>query len=142
MRFIVLLALALPSFAQDYDVQRALIQRDQQSAEFALRLKQSQDNPQPAAGDLRHLDELQRLQNSGEQQLQSVQKDLPQELRCYERQIAAGEHVFRLPPPVARTAVPERLRPLPAKLPCAVDVVPADGIEPPTNGLQNRCSTN
>ena len=21
------------------------------------------------------------------------------------------------------------------------DVVPADGIEPPTNGLQNRCST-
>ena len=22
------------------------------------------------------------------------------------------------------------------------DVVPADGIEPPTNGLQNRCSTN
>jgi len=23
-----------------------------------------------------------------------------------------------------------------------VEVVPADGIEPPTNGLQNRCSTN
>jgi len=27
-------------------------------------------------------------------------------------------------------------------LPCAVEVVPAGGIEPPTNGLQNRCSTN
>ena len=142
MRLAVLFLVALPALAQEQDVQRALIMRDQQTVEFALRLKQSQEVPAPAPGDNRHLNERQSLENAGAQQLQSVQKDLPQELRPYERQKAAGEHVLRLPPPVVRAQTPEKPRPLPAKMPCAVDVVPADGVEPPTNGLQNRCSTN
>lgn len=121
----LLLAIAcVPAWAQDQDVQRALIQRDQQSAEYALRLRQSQENPQPAPGDNRHLEELQRQQNAGEQQLQSVQKDTPQSLRPYERQNASREFVLRLPPPAARTELPGKLRPLPAKMPPAVEVVP------------------
>jgi 2-polyprenyl-6-methoxyphenol hydroxylase-like FAD-dependent oxidoreductase len=33
---------AAPAFAQEQDIQRALMQRDQQSAGFALQLRQSQ----------------------------------------------------------------------------------------------------
>jgi hypothetical protein len=113
-----------PAWAQEQDVQRALIQRDQQSAEYALRLRQSQESPQPAPGDNRHLEELQRQQNAGDQQLQSVQKDTPQALRPYERQNASREQVLRLPPPVVRTDVAGTPRAPPAKIPPAVDVVP------------------
>jgi hypothetical protein len=112
---LILLALALPAFAQEQDVQRALIQRDQQSAEFALRLKQSQESPQPAPGDQRHLREQQELENLGERQRQSVQKERPQELRPYERQRAADERTLVLPPPVVRAPEPQKPRPLPVE---------------------------
>ena len=130
MRFLLLLTFALPVCAQEQEIQRALIQRDQQSAEFAARLRGAP------------LIELQRLENLSVRQLQQVAKDMPQDLRPYERQKAAGEHVLALPPPVVHAKAPGKPKPLPAKLPCAVEVVPAGGIEPPTNGLQNRCSTN
>ena len=116
MKPVFLLFAALPAFAQEQDVQRALIERDQRTVEFAARLRGVP------------LVELQRLQNLFAQQLLKVEKDLPPELRAYERQNAAREHVLRLPPPVVRAQEPERPRPLPAKLPCAVDVVPADAI--------------
>ena len=115
MKAVFLLFAALPALAQEQDVQRALMQRDQQSAEFALRLKQSQERPPPAPGDERHLRERQALENLGEQQLQSVQKELPQELRAYERQRAADERILRLPPPVVRVPHPEKPRPLPVE---------------------------
>ena len=114
MRSLVLLFFALPALAQEQDVQRALIMRDQQSAEFAARLRGAP------------LIELQRLENLFAQQLSRVEKDLPQDLRAYERQRAAEEHVLRLAPPVVRTVTPEEPRPLPAKMPRGVDVVPAE----------------
>ena len=115
--FFLLLA-ALPAFAQEQDVQRALMQRDQQSAEFAARLHGA-----PLA-------EQQRLENLAAQQLLGVAKDLPQELRPYERQKAAREHILALPPPVVRENAAEKPLPLPAKMPGVVDVVPAQDRSP------------
>ena len=115
MRLVLLLAFALPAVAQEQEVQRALIERDQRTVEFALRLRQSQESPQPAPGDERHLRERQALENLGEQQLQLVQKELPLELRAYERQRAADERILRLPPPVVRVPQPEEPRPLPVE---------------------------
>ena len=115
-RFLALLAIALPALAQEAEVQRALIERDQRTAEFAARL---QGVP---------LEELQRLETLGARQLLGVERSLPRELRPYERQAAAREterFVLRLPPPVVRAPQVEHPRPLPARMPCAVDVVPA-----------------
>ena len=131
MRFVAaLLIVATPALAQEQEIQRALMQRDQQSAEFAARLRGAP------------LIEQQRRENLSAQQLRNIEKSLPTELRPYERQKAAAEHVLALPPPVVHAKEPKKPLPLPAKMPCAVEVVPAGGIEPPTNGLQNRCSTN
>ena len=115
MRLVALLLVTLPAFAQEQDVQRALIQRDQQSAEFALRLKQSQEIPRPAPGDPRQLGEQLGLENAGARQLQSVQQELPPELRAYERQRAAEERTLILRPSVVRAPEPEKPRPLPVE---------------------------
>jgi broad specificity phosphatase PhoE len=116
MRPVLLLAFAVafPALTQEQDVQRALMQRDQQTAEIAARLRGA-----PLA-------ERQRLENLSAQQLRGVAKDLPQELRPYERQQAAREHVLALPPPVVRAGAAEDPQPLPAKMPGVVDVVPRD----------------
>jgi hypothetical protein len=111
---LLVLAFAFPALAQEQEVQRALMQRDQQSAQFAARLRGA-----PLA-------EQQRLENLSARQLLGVEKDLPQELRPYERQQAAREHILALPPPVVRAAAAEKPRPLPAKMPGVVDVVPRD----------------
>jgi hypothetical protein len=66
------------AIAQEQEVQRALIQRDQQSEDFSLQLRQSQEKIQPAAGDNRHLNERQRLENLSSQQLLDIEKDPPQ----------------------------------------------------------------
>jgi len=116
-RFLVLALVTAPALAQEQEIQRALIQRDQQSADFALRLKQSQEGVQPAPGDNRHLNERQRLENLSSQQLLEVRKDAPQELRPYERQKSADERVLLYPPPVVRTQPAEKARPLPAPMP-------------------------
>ena len=114
-KLFLLLFLATPALAQEQDVQRALIQREQQSADFALQLKQSQQKD--TAG---HLAERQRLDNLSARQLQSVAKDSPQELRPYERQKAADERVQLFGPPAVRTQLPEAPGPLPAQMPQAV----------------------
>jgi hypothetical protein len=100
---LLFLALALPALAQEQDVQRALIERDQRTEAFAARLRGAP------------LEEQQRLDNLGERQLRDVKKDLPMELRAYERQKAAEERILALPPPVVRVPEPEKPRPLPAK---------------------------
>jgi len=102
MRLALLLFAALPAFAQEQEVQRALMERDQRTVEFAARLKGAP------------LVELQRLENIGVRQQLEVQKELPPELRPHERGKAAREaegFVLRLPPPVVRIEVPEELRP-------------------------------
>jgi len=120
MRGFLVLVLALvtaPALAQEQEVQRALIQRDQQSAGFAQQLKQSQEQVQPAPGDNRHLNERQRLENVSGQQLLDVEKDPPQAPRPYERQKAADERTLLFAPPVVRAQEPQKPRPLPAAEP-------------------------
>lgn len=115
MKFLLLLAFALPAFAQDVEIQRAVTERDQRTAEFAARLRGAQ------------LEEIQRLENLSARQLQEIRPDLPKELRPYERQKAAREterFVLRLPPPVVRGETPEKPLPLPAEMPSATEVIP------------------
>jgi len=115
---LVLLLVAMPALAQEQEVQRALIQRDQQSAEFALQLRQSQETPSP-----HHLVERHRLENLSSQQLLQVGKHTPQELRPYERQKSADERVLLFAPPVVRARPAARPRPLPAQMPHAASPV-------------------
>ena len=79
------------------EIQRALIQRDQQSAEFAAR----------ARGD-----DVSRLQQLHARQLQEPVHPIP-ELRPYQRQRMADERTLVLPPPVVRVKAPEAPLPLP-----------------------------
>lgn len=112
--------------AQEQEIQRALIQRDQQSEGFAQQLRQSQEKVQPGPGDNRHLNERQRLENVSGQQVLDVQKDPPQAPRAYERQKAADERTFMLPPPVIRA----QPLPKPAPLPAHPPAVPSERAVP------------
>ncbi len=111
-----LLLVAAPALGQQWETQRALIERDQQSASFALQLRQSQEGIL-APGDNRHLNERQRTDSLALQQLQAVLRDTPQELRPYERQRSADERLLLFAPPVVRTQPPEKPRPLPEAMP-------------------------
>ena len=123
---LLFLTISAPALAQEQEVQRALIQRDQQSSGFALQLKQSQEQVQPAPGDNQHLNERQRMENLSGQQLLNVEKDPPQAPRPYERQKAADERTFMLPPPVVRA----RPLPEPLPLPAHPPAVPSDEVVP------------
>ena len=113
MRRAALLAALLwqaPCWAQqqevDQAIQRALIQRDQQSAEFAAQIR-GQD---PAA--LRSLHERQLLEA---QQPMAADPALARQLLPYQRLRMAEESVLRLPPPVIRTPSLEPPLPLPGR---------------------------
>lgn len=106
--------------AQDPGVQRALVQRDQQSAAFGLQLRQSQEalkvSPaNRAAFDSRQLWDRQLLDNLGEKQSLEVKPELTEGLRSYERQKLETERLpFRYPiveVPVQQPAPPPPLRP-------------------------------
>jgi hypothetical protein len=117
MKLVALLTLGTAcSFAaadNDAAIQRALIQRDQQSAEFAARVR-GQD--------------VSRLEQLHARQLQEPAQPIP-ELRPYQRQRMAEERaVLALPPPVVRTK--------PAKGPLALPGGPRHGVDPiPAQGL-------
>jgi hypothetical protein len=102
---------------QDRDVERALIQRQQQSDEFSLQLRQSQQKLQLSPGDLnqlqhlesRHLSERQRLENLGAEQL--TRPGLDRQTAERERRMELqGPLELRLPPPQVRAPVTPRLR--------------------------------
>lgn len=117
-----LVLLVSRAFAQDAEIQRELIRRDQQTDAFKLQLQQSQERLKTPLGDprrqqaleARQLDERQRLEAVGERQIQDVGRDTPAELRPRERERMRQE---RRPlaepsqPPVV--APPEPPRPLP-----------------------------
>jgi hypothetical protein len=98
MRFAIFLLFAVSgsAFCQQQDIQRALIQRDQQSAEFAAQLRGSQD--------------LQRLQTLDAAQLRdakvplSPDPGLAAQLLPYQRGQMAQEREgeLRFAPPVVR----------------------------------------
>ena len=109
---------ALPGTAQEQEIQRALIQRDQQSAEFAARWR---------GVDLQNLHAAQ-LRDAGRPLHPDPQ--IARQLQPYERQKLADERELRLPPPViTKSGSDPDLRPLP--LPGGprhgVDPIPAQG---------------
>lgn len=93
---LLLLFFSVGAFAQQQDVQRQLIQRQQQSDAFTLQLRQSQEllgvpSARKHDAETRQLSERQRLDNVSERQLREVRPDTPQELRPMERQRAEDE---------------------------------------------------
>ena len=113
--------------AQQRDFQRALIQRDQQSAEFAAQLK----------GGVEARKQLEQLH---EQQLRdtraplSVSPDVARELLPYQRERMSEErdgYVLRLPPPVVRPSregAAASPLPLPGGLRPGVEPIAAPGV--------------
>ena len=101
---LALTAAAFSAFAQEQEIQRALIQRDQQSAEFAAKVR---------GADTTRLEQLhsQQLRDAG----RPLDPDprVARELRPYERQRMADERVLVLPPPVVRTAPAPENQPRP-----------------------------
>lgn len=119
MRHLALLACLLPcaAFAQERDVERALLQRQQQSEEFALQLRQSQERLQLTPGDLnqlqyldsRHSSERQRLENLGAQQQSAIGLGLERHAADRNRRAELlPRFELRLPPPQARAPVTPR----------------------------------
>ena len=108
MRFLLLLALAWPVVAagQDSEMQRAVVQRDQMTAEFAAQLKGAQNVRELQALHARQLSEIQ-LPAGGD-------AGAAQTLLPYQRTRMAEEaRVLQFAPPVVRPAVPGTgLRPL------------------------------
>ena len=111
---------ALPCQANDTEIQRALVQRDQQSAAFAAGVR---------GGDRASLDALhaRQLTEIGTQPLHP-DPAVARQLQPYQRQRMADERALVLPPPViqsARTA--GKPLPLPGGPGHVVDPIPAQG---------------
>ena len=109
--------LAFNCLANDQEIQRALIQRDQQSAEFAAGVR---------GGDRASLEALHARQRL-EVTTQALHPDpaVARQLEPYQRQRMADERALVLPPPVIqKIKEPERPLPLPGG--------PSHGVEPVT----------
>ena len=118
---LVLLVPAFACFAQDQEIQRALIQRDQQSAEFAAGVR---------GADVARLQHFHALQLRDAGRPLHPDPEIARQLQPYERQKLADERELRLPPPViTKSGSDPDLRPLP--LPGGprhgVDPIPAQG---------------
>ena len=99
--------------ANEQEIQKALIQRDQQSAEFAARVR---------GADTSALEQLHA------RQLLEAARPLQPELHPYQRQKMADERALILPPPtVTRAKPPEAPLPLPGGPRHGVDPIPAQG---------------
>jgi len=128
MRFVVLLLFAVSgsAFCQQQDIQRALIQRDQQSAEFAAQLRGSQD--------------LQRLQTLDAAQLRDAQVPLSPDpglaarLLPYQRGQMAQEREGELhfAPPVVRGELARGKSAPDVHVPLPLPGGPRPGVDPVT----------
>jgi hypothetical protein len=109
---VVLASAGSPAIAQEKEIQRALIQRDQQSAEFAARTR---------GADTARLEQI-----HAQQLLDTMARPVAAELQGYERQKMANERVLAFPPPIVTSEKPreERLLPLPGGPERLVDPVP------------------
>jgi hypothetical protein len=112
-------AVALHCLANDQEIQRALIQRDQQSAEFAAGVR---------GGDRASLEALHARQRL-EVTTQSLHPDpaVARQLEPYQRQRMADERTLVLPPPVVQAKAAEKPLPLPGGPGHVVDPIPAQG---------------
>ncbi len=125
MRRFPIWVLALPVIAcganaQDAEIQRAVMERDQRTLEFAARL-----NGMPPA-------DLQRLENAfARQRLEVLTQEIAPALRPYQREAAAREgegFLLQLPPPVVRTRTEDDLRELVESKPCPLVAAPGDDV--------------
>ena len=112
-------AVALSGLANDREIQRALIQRDQQSAEFAAGVR---------GGDRASLEALHARQQL-EVTTQPLHPDpaVARQLEPYQRQKMADERTLILPPPVVQAKAAEKPLPLPGGPGHVVDPIPAQG---------------
>ena len=111
---------ALPCRANDQEIQRALVQRDQQSAAFAAGVR---------GGDRAALDAMHARQLS-EITTQPLHPDpaVARQLQPYQRQKLADERALVLPPPVVYSVkAPEKPLALPGGPGHVVDPIPAQG---------------
>jgi hypothetical protein len=120
---LLLLSFCAVAFAQDHDAHRALIQRDQQSAEFAARMRGEEAS--------------RRLEALHEQQNRELAHPVSPELRPYQRERFSQERspIFRdgtgqpLPEREKSAPVPDfEPLPLPGGLPRGVDPVVPQGL--------------
>jgi hypothetical protein len=122
MRLVALsLALAtFPALSQNQEIQRALIQRDQQSAEFAAGVR---------GGDRASLEALHARQRL-EVTTQALHPDpaVARQLEPYQRQKMADERALVLSPPVVQVKPAEK----PAASPLPLPGGPRNGVEPVT----------
>jgi len=102
---IVAFAVAGVCLANDHEIQRALIQRDQQSAEFAAGVR---------GGDRASLEALHARQRL-EVTTQTLHPDpaVARQLEPYQRQKMADERALVLSPPVLQVRLAEKPLPLP-----------------------------
>ncbi len=108
---------ALPVSANDIEIQRSVIQRDQQSAEFAARVR-GQDTTRLEQLHARQLSEVYRPPLNPD-------PEVARQLQPYQRQKMADERVLVLPPPTQTLAKPpEKPLPLPGGPRPGVELVP------------------
>src|SRR5258706_10936522 len=126
MRVYLLLVLLAPcalSFAQQQEIQRALVQRDQQSAEFAAQLRGSQERVQ--------LERLHARQLSEALVPPGPEPALAAPLLSYQRSRMAEERELRFVPPIVRNQADGKLAaplPLPGGPRAGVDPVAPDSV--------------
>jgi hypothetical protein len=110
-------AIAGGCLANDQEIQRALIQRDQQSAEFAAGVR---------GGDRASLEALHARQRL-EVTTQTLHPDpaVARQLEPYQRQKMADERALVLSPPVVQVRPAEKPLPLPGGPGHVVDPIPA-----------------
>ena len=109
----LLWGVAFNCLPHEQEIQRALIQRDQQSAEFAAGVR---------GGDRAALETLHERQR-----LAVTTQPLDPDLRPYQRQKMADERALVLPPPVVKARASEKPLPLPGGPRHGVDPIPAQG---------------
>jgi hypothetical protein len=117
---LLLLAFAAPVLAQNTEVQRSLIQRQQATDAFNLQMRQSQETigarpENRGALEMRQFSDRQRLDSQNEQQLREVQaQQTPPALQPYERQKLDMERTpFRGPVVEVPVRPAPRAEPLP-----------------------------
>jgi hypothetical protein len=119
LAMILLYFVPFAGMAQEQEIQRALIQRDQQSAEFAARVRDSQESAS--------LQQLHARQLLDAGRPLHPDPEIARQLRPYQRQQMAEERELRLPPPVELTRPDLRPLPLPGGPRHGVDPIPVQG---------------
>ena len=122
--FLLALALAAPAVAQQQEIQRALIQRDQQSAEFAAQVR-------GGTAARAQLEELHARQLSDALVPLRPSPLVAAALLPYQRERMSEDRELRFAPPVARASAStqvERVLPLPGGPRPGVDPVSPEGV--------------